>query len=102
MSIAREHDKEKNTIIIKVSGRFDFSCHSGFRQAYQEGHGDRTRFIVDLSAADYMDSAALGMLLLLREHAGNERTRVVLRKPGSVVARVLKVANFDQLFVVEG
>lgn len=55
---------------------------------------------VDLSEADYIDSSALGMLLVLREKVG-EAANILLIAPTPDVARILSIANFDKLFSIE-
>lgn len=94
------NDGNKGTITI--SGRFDFSVHKEFRDAYRSTRGAGMRFEVDLCRVDYMDSSALGMLLLLREHAGGDKADVVLRKPSSTIERILRIANFGKLFEISG
>lgn len=87
-------------LLIEIEGRFDFGVQKAFRAAYLE-HPEVGVYVVDLSRVDYMDSAALGMLLLLREHAGDLKDRVRLRAPGDQVRKILEVANFHKLFHIE-
>ena len=56
------------------------------------------KFEVDLSGAEYLDSSALGMLLLLREHAGGESSKIDITHASDEVRKVLDVANFGKLF----
>lgn len=85
--------------IIKINGRFDFSCHSAFREAYS-GSPNGTEFIVDMAEASYMDSAALGMLLLLREHVQQQGGRVTITNCRGQTYDVLQIANFHRLFKI--
>lgn len=87
-------------IVVKISGRFDFSQQKAFREAYKDVEPGKT-FRVDLSATEYMDSAALGMLLLLKQHTGDNAGGVVLANPSEEVQKILNVANFDKIFVIE-
>lgn len=82
---------------IRVDGRFDFEGHRAFRDAYEQAEGVR-RFVVDLSGADYVDSAGLGMLLLLREHARHNGASVALAGASAGVERILRIACFHELF----
>jgi len=41
------------------------------------------------------------MLLMLREYAGDESARIVLRGLSDDVRRVLELSNFDRLFRLE-
>jgi len=85
-------------VTISVSGKFDFQLYDEFRSAYSETAGSGTNYEVDLSAADYLDSSALGMLLLLREHAGGESSKIDITQVSEDVKKVLDVANFGKLF----
>ena len=89
----------ENCRIIKISGRFDFSCHSSFREAYT-GSPNGTEFVVDMADASYMDSAALGMLLLLREHVQQQGGRVTITSCRGQIYDVLQIANFHRLFKI--
>lgn len=90
-----------DTINIKISGRFDFSCHKEFRDAYRNTPtGDGNKFVIDMSDTEYVDSSALGMLLLLREHAGSEDGSVQLSGCRSDVKDILIISNFDKLFEI--
>ncbi|NEV61333.1 STAS domain-containing protein [Thiorhodococcus minor] len=100
MGVTARSDAEKSQVIISVDGRFDFSQHKAFREAYKDASGKSTKFVVDLSDASYLDSSALGMLLLLREFVGADPKRVRITGANEDVARVLKIANFDKLFTV--
>ena len=45
-----------------------------------------------------MDSSALGMLLLLREHAGGDRASIKIVHCQPEVKKILTIANFHPLF----
>jgi anti-anti-sigma factor len=96
ITIARGEDKTT----LKLGGRFDFNANRDFRRAYESVlDGGVPRAIdVDLSGVDYLDSSALGMLLLLKEKADAARARVTLVGGGGTVRQILEVANFDKLF----
>lgn len=85
---------------LSIGQRFDFSVHRAFRDAYQ--HATAEVYVVDLSQTDFIDSSALGMLLLLREHASNTGNGSVhLKGARPEVRNILQIANFQRLFTVE-
>ncbi len=87
------------TIRILPPDRFDFSCHLEFRDAFSK-HDGKLKYIVDLRGTNYIDSSALGMLLLLRQHAGDgRRVSIINAKPD--VLNILEVVNFGDLFILE-
>jgi HptB-dependent secretion and biofilm anti anti-sigma factor len=100
MSIQNSYSSDKNRLNIQINGRFDFSLHREFREAYRNESGVK-EYVVNLSKADYMDSSALGMLLLLREHAVAHNATVVLGAPMAAVRKILTIANFDKLFRID-
>lgn len=101
MSVTSQGSKEQNSLTIKVTGRFDFSLHEDFRSAYTNEISSGARVVVDLGAVEYMDSSALGMLLLLREFAGEDLADVRLVNANAEIRNILQVSNFDQLFKIE-
>lgn len=92
-------DKKTGCLTIQIKGRFDYSCHKAFKQAFSKG-SVVSSYDVDLSEATYLDSSALGMLLLLRDHAGAERSKIRLIHANNAVVEILKMANFHRLFVI--
>lgn len=100
MTVKSSLDSLKSVALIEIRGRFDFAIHKAFRDAYKNIITAR-QFVVDLSHVEYMDSAALGMLLLLREHAVAHSAKVTLSRPRSDVRRVLDIANFGRLFEMD-
>lgn len=86
--------------VISVPSRFDFrrlqDFHSAIDQAVAHAPGDE--IVVDFARTDYVDSAALGMLLILRDRARGHSKSVVLTAARGSVSNVLKIANFSKLF----
>jgi anti-anti-sigma factor len=101
MSISYELSPDEKSVTIKISGRFDFSTHRDFMQAYKAFPKGEKHYVVDLSNAEYLDSSAMGMLLQLREHSAKDSGGVVLRSGNEAVQDVLRIANFEKLFVIQ-
>lgn len=87
---------------LTINGRFDFSIHRNFRANYEEILGSEgvKEIAVDLKNVDYVDSSALGMLLLLREKSQAENIQMHLINPKIAVRQVLEIANFEKLFSI--
>lgn len=83
---------------MTISGRFDFRCIADFQAALK---ADDRAWVVDLSRVEYIDSSGLGMLLLLRERAGGDVSRVKLRGLHGQPGEVLQMARFDAMFAIE-
>ncbi len=90
-----------SVVKITISGRFDFASHKEFREAYRNTpSGSDNEFIMDMSGTEYVDSSALGMMLLLREHAGGDQARILIKGCRKDVKDILIVSNFDKLFTI--
>jgi len=96
MNATHSINTETHTLTIKINGKFDFNVHSTFRDSYKDITDKSFNVTVDLKNADYMDSSALGMLLLLDEYF--KETRVKIINSNEFVKQVLEIARFDIKF----
>ncbi|WP_166364102.1 STAS domain-containing protein [Pseudomonas akapageensis] len=85
-------------LTIAIKGRFDFGKHQEFRSAYERPGQKPESITIDLKETTYIDSSALGMLLLMRDHAGGENADIRVINSSSDVRKILAISNFDQLF----
>jgi anti-anti-sigma factor len=100
MGLSTSRSTDGSELTIAVDGRFDFNLHSDFRNAYRDLPPE-TRFVIDLRDTTFMDSSAMGMLLLLREHAGEKSANIRLLNCSPDVRKVLKISNLDKIFAME-
>ncbi|MCK7597510.1 STAS domain-containing protein [Microbulbifer sp. CAU 1566] len=103
--VTSEVSDSGEALVIRVVGNFDFNLHREFQRAYRNVAPPPKVFLVDLSATDHLDSAALGMLLLLRDYCvemGREgfQPRVELMNANAHVSHILSVSNFDRIFSI--
>lgn len=99
MGVTTERSNNGEETTVSVAGRFDYRIYDSFKASYTAIPEESTCINIDLSATDYMDSSALGMLLMLREHVGRA-AKILLVNPTPDVRRVLSIANFDKLFSI--
>ncbi|MEC5388351.1 STAS domain-containing protein [Uliginosibacterium sp. H3] len=87
---------------LSLAGRFDFKAHREFREAVekllQQSEGRAVQ--VDMKEVSYLDSSALGMLLMLRDKAKAASRDVALVGVNGNVRQVLDIANFSKLFSI--
>ena len=60
-----------------------------------------SRLIIDLTATRTVDSAGLGVLMLIQRHAAERRLRVVLKRPNDELKFLLALTKLDDLFDLE-
>lgn len=101
MAITSTVSADGSQVTIYIQGRFDFSSHQDFRNAYERLARTPNRFRVDLQGTSYLDSSALGMLLLLRDYAGGERAEIEIVNCSQDVKKILLISNFEQLFNIQ-
>ena len=101
MSVTQQVSRDGMVVHISVRGRFDYRLSRQFRDAYRRTPDNNgMTFNIDLSSADYIDSSGLGMMLLLRDYAECRGCSVIIQSPTEQVDKLLKVASFEQLFVI--
>lgn len=100
MGINSSYNKSESQLLITIEGRFDFSCHQSFRETYESLSEVPKSIVIDLHETTYLDSSALGMLLLLRDYAGGESANIQLQHVSSDVKKILAISNFNQLFII--
>lgn len=87
---------------LVLIGQFDFNLHRDFRQASQEllDNDQINQIVIDFDQVPFLDSSALGMLLLLKERAALQRKSMRLVNCKDTVLQVLEIACFNKMFVI--
>ena len=101
MAIYTQLSDGGNTLTIRVEGRFDFASHRDFREAYKSKTETGIKYQIDLSRTEYMDSSALGMLLMIKEYAEVNKGTVTLCRPLPGIQKLFEMANFYTLFTIK-
>jgi len=98
--VTATQSEDGQELVIHINGRFDFGCHQAFRDGYERAAPRPSRYVIDLAKTTYLDSSALGMLLLLRDHAGGDKAQIRLINASQDVVKILAISNFTQLFAI--
>lgn len=88
---------------IAIPERFDFSQHKVFTdQADRLIQDEQVKTIfLDFSRTSYLDSSALGMLVLMNKKAKAKSIHTVIRGAKDNAKDILQMANFDKLFEIQ-
>lgn len=89
-----------HTLYVRIHHRFDFNLQREFRAACLVRR--YARYVINLTGIDYIDSDALGMLMLLFRHVGEDRQAIALIQCSVGVLKVLRIAHFEQFFEIPG
>ncbi len=88
-------------LTIKIPSRLDHTGHKEFVAAYTEQPIKPVAYIVDMEQVIFFDSSSLGMLLLLRKYAGDDKANVRIINISPSVNKILRISRFDRLFELE-
>lgn len=99
MAFSTTISDDGNEAVFHIEGKFDFNMHAEFRDAYRDLPSSTT-FIVDLEKTSFIDSSAMGMLLLLREYAGGKAANIILTNCNPSLRKTLSIANLGKIFTI--
>lgn len=86
--------------VIRLPNRFDFSQHKAFSQQTEQALAvpGIKQLEIDFSQVQYLDSSALGMLVLLSKRATSLQVTIQLRGAQGTALDILMMANMQKLF----
>lgn len=100
MGLSTNISPDQSKFTIQISGRFDFNLHRQFREAYKEAEQVDGEILVDLNGTEYMDSSALGMLLVLRDRSGGDAANISIVNCNDEIKKIFAISNMDQMFKI--
>jgi len=101
MTISCKISGDGKKLVMLIDERFDFSLHQKFRDAYSRVTTQDLIYVVDLGQTEYMDSSALGMILLLKDHVQLYAGQLIISRPSDTVRKILEIAQFQRLMTIE-
>lgn len=91
-----------DAVEVRLMGRLEFTDHDRLRDIVALLDPVRDgRFVVDVSGLEFIDSAGLGMLLILLEEAEERSIRLIVRGPQGVVRRSIDLARIGEIMTIE-
>ena len=102
MEITTILSDDKTLLTLTLLGKFDYTCHQQFQSSYDLESPPPARVVLDILEVPSIDSSALGMLLLLRDYAGGDKSDIRIINAQPDIYKLLKTCKFDELFDVEG
>ena len=91
----------QDAVVVRMEGRFEFGTRHEYKrligQIVQEGH---RRLVLDLEGVTFLDSSALGLLLLTHQNFKLKNGNFSLVKPTGYVRQVLELANLPRVIPV--
>lgn len=95
--------RSSETIEVLLSGRLEFTDHDSLPDIVELLNGEGTRrFVLDMEGLDFIDSAGIGMLLILQEEAEQRNIKLVVRGLHGDVKRSIDLARIGEVITIEG
>ena len=101
MSISDRFITDTEEYQIILSGRFDFSLLSEFRDAYEGAPDVVKKYVIDMRSVNMIDSSALGMLLKMKRSLELADGEIEIINCSNDVEKILKIAKFDLMFSIQ-
>lgn len=93
---------QHNDMHVAIIGKLTFIDHTKFSRIIDEVKTKPIESIhLDFSHTDFIDSAGLGMLLLLRDICMEKRIQAAIASAHGQVERIFMISKFEQLFTIK-
>ena len=90
-----------NFVVVQPHGRLDEAGGQALKQTLHAlSHDHRTRWLVDLSRVEFIDTAGLGSLVNGLQFAKTHERHFVLHDPHPCVKLVLEITGLDGVFEI--
>lgn len=87
---------------VHLKGKFTFADRQKFRQVFDMAPAnDVSDVVLDFEEVEFIDSAALGILLLARDDAKKFGVGLIIRKPQGQVKKMFEISRFHDLFQIK-
>ena len=94
--------KKNNVTYVKLAGQFTFVDHQKFKHILDLIEEQQiSRLELDFSEVTFIDSAGLGMMLLLRDNCQNKNIEICVSAATGQVEKIFIISKFDQLFSMQ-
>ena len=95
MKITQEVQDSKVT--LKLEGNFTYTQRKAFQEMLKTvGTGDVQEVVIDLSQVAFLDSAALGLLMISHWQLAAEKRTLSLAYPQPTVRQIIELANLHK------
>jgi anti-anti-sigma factor len=87
---------------VVMKGRFTFADHNAFREMIDGlGKDGKRHCVLDMGGVEFIDSAGLGMLILLKDAASEKNIDLKLRGAQGQVRKMLDISRFKDIISIE-
>lgn len=91
------HETIDGNGILHLEGRFDFGARKAFKEAVDSAVEAGNSVVLDLENVTFVDSSALGLLVISHQNLKNKKISFYLLNPQTYVKQVLDLANIGKM-----
>lgn len=92
--------KSDGHMLLHMEGRFDFGARKTFKDAMDQAIKDEMPIILDLEHVSFVDSSALGLLVISHQNLKSKKIQFCLVNPQTYVRQVLDLANIGKMIPI--
>ena len=85
---------------LHLDGRFDFGVRKIFKEAVEGVSVEGSSVVLDLEKVTFVDSSALGLLVICHQNLKNKNVSFFLVNPQTYVKQVLELANIGKMIPI--
>jgi anti-anti-sigma factor len=93
-------DAVDGNTILHLEGRFDFGVRKTFKEAVDGVSVEGSSVVLDLEKVAFVDSSALGLLVICHQNLKNKNVSFCLVNPQTYVKQVLDLANIGKMIPI--
>lgn len=93
-------DSIEGRTVLQLDGRFDFGSRKTFKEAVDRAVDAQNPVALDLGKVTFVDSSALGLLVICHQNLKNKNVPFYLVNPQTYVKQVLDLANIGKMIPI--
>lgn len=93
--------EKTDTLEFVIKGSFSFKDEKNFFPIVRKIHEtDVKKIVFDLAECIFIDSAALGMLIVAGKEASLQKAKLVIKNPNKKIKELLFITKLNELFEI--
>jgi HptB-dependent secretion and biofilm anti anti-sigma factor len=93
---------QNGNLTATLSGQLTYTDNSVFKKILDHvGETAPSKVVLDFAKVDFIDSAGLGMLLLLRDQCTNKNIDISFKSVHGQVQTIFNISKFNELFTIQ-
>jgi anti-anti-sigma factor len=96
------YEKNEGTLTLRIKGGFNAHLVQTFRNILEDVESQDHSMVIDLADAEYVDSAALGLLIHVKRKLSSSNIEAIsIINSNSRIFRVFQTMRFEDMFDIK-